>query len=89
MSKPYVKDPDAKLDYTWDWTAWLDGDTIASHTILPVAGITVESSGDTDQIVTAWISGGQIGVLYNLTCRIVTNGGRTDDRTISILVRSR
>lgn len=31
MGKPVLKDPDATLDYTFDWAAWLEPttDTIA------------------------------------------------------------
>lgn len=33
MADSYIKDPNAVLDYQWDWSAWLpDDDTIASAT---------------------------------------------------------
>lgn len=87
--KPYIKDPDAVLDYQWDWTRWLDGDTIETHDILPVEGISVDRDTATDSTVTAWISGGAVGLLYAVTCRITTASGRTDDRTINIVIRPR
>lgn len=42
-----------------------------------------------DNTVVAWISGGTAGTTYRVTCRIVTAGGRTDDRSIFIKVKER
>ena len=85
-----IKDPDAKLDYAWDWTAWLTTDeTITMATVLPVTGLTIESVTHAAGIVTAWISGGTLGQDYSVTCRITTSAGRIDDRTISIRVVQR
>ncbi len=88
MADSYIKDPDAVLDYQWDWTAWLpDDDTIASATVTADTGLTVDSSTDTATTVTAWLSGGTAGQSYGVTCHVVTADGREDDRTITILVR--
>ena len=38
---------------------------------------------------TVWLSGGQAGATYTVTNRIVTTGGRTDDRSIAIKVEDR
>lgn len=78
------KDPNAILDYTWDWTAYLAliTDTIASVTFVLSSGITKVSSSFTSTKVTAFLSGGVVGAAEYATCRIVTTGGRTDDRTI-------
>ena len=85
----FTKDPDAVLDYLWDWTAWLDGDTITSAIATADAGLTVESSSNTTTAVTVWVSGGTAGETYSLTCTIDTAGGRTDERTSRIRVRAR
>jgi hypothetical protein len=88
MADSYIKDPNAVLDYQWDWSAWLpDDDTIASATVTAESGLTVDSSSNADATVTAWLSGGTVGSDYNVTCRIVTADGRTDDRTIRIIVQ--
>lgn len=88
MADSYIKDPDAVLDYVWNWASWLpDGDTIASATVTADSGLTVDSDSATTTAVTAWLSGGTVGQSYGVTCRIVTADGRTDDRTIKILVR--
>jgi hypothetical protein len=92
MTHSFIKDPDAVLDYKWDWSDWLDtGETIASHTIAAVTGITKDSSALTDAntSVTAWYSGGTALNDYTVTCQIVTTDSRTDDRSITIKVRDR
>ena len=88
MADSYIKDPNAVLDYQWDWSSWLPSDdAIASATITADAGLTVNSSSNTESTATAWLSGGADGQSYRVTCRIVTADGRTDDRTITILIR--
>ena len=101
MASSFLKDPDAVLDYKWDWKAktngtgssdWLaDGETINSHTIAAVTGITLDSSSntDTDTSVTGWYSSGTNLIDYDVTCHIVSSDGREDDRTITIQVRDR
>lgn len=86
----FTKDPDAVLDYTVDWATWLGTDTISTSTwpVVP-AGITKDSDTNSTTIATIWLSGGTIGETYQLTNRIVTAGGRTDDRTITINVVSK
>jgi hypothetical protein len=85
-----AKDPQATLDYSWDWLPWLSeiGDAIAGFSVTS-AGITVESASRIGGIVTAWVSGGTVGRTYGLTCRIDTDGGRRDERTIYLQVRDR
>lgn len=85
----YIKDPNAVLDYTWDWSAWLGADTIASKTVTVPTGITLASSSFTTTSVTAWLSGGTAGTIYTIECKIVTTGGRTDERSIMVQVAER
>lgn len=76
------KDPSAVVDFTWDWAPWLvGGDTIASHTVTVPAGITKTDETLSGGKVSAWIAGGTVGVRYPMVCRVVTTGGRTDERT--------
>lgn len=91
MSVDFVKDPQAVLDYVFPWSEWLAaGETVTTHTVTAGAGITVNSSsvGATGD-VTVWLSGGTAGNYYSVACRIVTNAGRTDERTMTILVQER
>lgn len=87
----YKKDPNATLDYSFDWTAYLlpITDTIASVSFITSAGITVVSQSNTTTVATAFVSGGVLGETETLTCRIVTAGGRTDDRTIDLKIVTR
>lgn len=90
MSSTFIKDPDAELDYQWNWAGWLvDGDTIDTYTLSAPAGLTLGSSTNTTTAVTAWLSGGTLGAAYDVRCRIVTADGRTDDRTLRLTIRNR
>lgn len=91
MTTAFIKDPAAVLDYAWDWaTNWLAaGETISSHTVTATAGLTVDSSNESAGVVTAWLSGGTAGSDYVVTCQIVTNAGRTDERSFNIVGQER
>jgi hypothetical protein len=96
-----LKDADAVLDYTFDWSDWLvSGDTIATKTITAQTGLTVNSSSivaGTNKAgasvpsgaVQVWVQGGTTGNTYTLLCHITTTGGRTDDRTMYLQVVDR
>ena len=96
-----IKDPDAVLDYKFDWKAetngngdsdWLaSGETISTYEITVPDGITKDSDAktDTNTSVTVWLSGGTAGVDYEVACEIVTSASRTDERTGKVPVRER
>ena len=89
-----LKDPNAVLDFGWDWndpqTPWLtDGETITSYTVTVPAGITKNSDSQDNGKVAVWLSGGAVGQTYAITCRVTTNQGRTDDRTMRVTIRER
>ena len=85
----WVKDPEAVLDYCFDWAALTNGtgtsdwlaelETIAdfSIAITPVTAspLTEDSSAlsDADTSVTVWLSGGLAGTEYRVTCHIETS----------------
>ena len=87
----YTKDPDAVLDYSVDWSLWLAGDEISMSEWLLEDGAILEQVTDTHTATkaTVWLRGGQKGNMYLVTNRIVTVGGRTDDRTISVKMEDR
>lgn len=85
----FTKDPNAVLDYVWDWSAWLGEDTADSFEWIVPDGITKDSDTSDDTTATIWLSGGTAGTAYRVTNRITTAGGRTDDRTHTIVVRER
>lgn len=83
------KDPDATLDYVFDWSVWLDDtDSISTDTITVTGGLTVESHSHTTSAVTVWLSGGDPGT-QTVSCLITTADGRIDERTMNIRVRDR
>ena len=85
-----TQDPEAVLDHSWDWSAWLaDAETISSYVVTVPAGMTLASHSEASGVVTAWVSGGTVGTTYRLECKIVTSAGRTDERSIKIRVDER
>lgn len=90
MASVYMKDPEAVLDYVFDWTGWLaDGETIQSRTVTAEAGITKDSDSHADGVVTVWLSGGTVETTYRVECKVTTSAGRTDERSIFVRVRER
>jgi hypothetical protein len=91
MTAPFKHDPQAVLDYTWDWTDWLaEGDSITSYALTPSAGVIVNSDSRNEALITAWMevdtgATGRLGVV----CHVVTAQGREDDRTLYLLVIER
>ena len=87
----FTKDPDAVLDYSVDWLLWLAGDQISSSEWILELGATIQKITDTftNSRTVVWLGGGDRGITYLVTNRIVTVGGRTDDRTISVKVEDR
>jgi len=100
-TKTFYKDPDEVLDYVFDWKALTNGngtsdylqsaETISSETVTVESGLTLDSESitDTNTTVTAWLSGGTAGTRYSVACEIVTNLGRTAERTIYVHVIDR
>lgn len=71
-----------RLDYTFLFGPWLNGDTIASYTVTTEAGIVCDASNATETNITVWVTGGAVGTKKKLTCRITTAGGRVDERVM-------
>ena len=88
----FDKDPNAVLDYTIDWTNWLDTfETITTSSWTTDAGLTIVSSSKTTNKSTVYLSGGTGGENYLVSNTIVTSSTptRTDRRTIKIAVKTR
>lgn len=86
------KDPDARLDYIFDWTEWLGtaGDVITLHEVLVSSPeLVVESAFHDDTTVTIWLTGGVVYKVYSVTCRIHTSAGRFNDRTAQLPIAQR
>jgi hypothetical protein len=91
MNRIWDKDPQAVLDWAFDWSRWLAaGEEITGTPVVTVqSGLTKDSQSNTTTKVTVWLSGGTLGTTYSVACRITTNQGRTDERTIGIRVTDR
>lgn len=88
--KTFDKDPEAVLDYEWDWTEWLGTDTIDTALVGVVAGdVVIDDFSNTINKVTAWISGGTLNEPTVVTCSITTGEGRTDERSVRFNIKSR
>lgn len=87
-----VMDPDAILDWAWDWGPWLaSGETLTSGVVTVPPGLTktVEETILASGLVTVWLTGGTPGEYYEIACRVTTSQGRTDERTRRIRVLNR
>lgn len=85
-----AKDPDAVLEYTLDWDAWLaDADELSAIAFTVPTGVTKDSEEFTSDTATVWLSGGTAGDSYKVTCHITTSAGREDDRTFYVDVKER
>lgn len=93
MSIPLLrKDPDAELDYGFDWSDWLEsGDEIDTSTWDVPAGITeiddatrpTTHDGNKTKI---WLSGGTAGETYRIKNTVVTDEDRKDDRSFDLTI---
>lgn len=79
-----TKNASAVLDYTINWAGWLGTDQIASAEWYYPAGITAVNATATTAATTVWLSGGTPGLVYRVSNRIWTSGGRVDVRHLDV-----
>ena len=97
----FIKDPDAILDYSYNWADWLvAGDSIDSSTwfisdsglsndLTSTSPLEIDSASFSGAVTTVVVSKGLSGANYFIVNRITTNGGRTDDRHIQLRIMNR
>lgn len=87
----FKKDPQATLDYKFDWTDYLTPlpDTILSVVWILSAGLTKVSEAVSPMAATIFVSGGVVNQTETITCRITTINGRVDDRTATLRITNR
>lgn len=88
----FVKDYEAVLDYLIDWDDGLDvGEIIETAEVKSLGACLVDSYSISNlgKAVTCWISGGAKLKECVIRCKITTNMGRTDARSIRILVKGK
>lgn len=98
------KDPDEILDYSVDWSRWLDADTIDDVLWYAEAsdgtktqftsgsvinGLQLVSQTNTDTVATAVFGLGTNNVEYKIYCRITDSSGALAERTIKLRVKER
>ena len=87
-------DPSEKLDFTANFADWLDSSVFITGTpvwtIFPT-GPTLSSQTNTTTLATTFVEGCTLGVVYQLTCQIVTDAGvpQTAERTITLSCEQR
>lgn len=74
----FEQQPAENLDYDFDYTPWLAayGDSAVSYTITADTGLTVGYNLLQGGVVKTYISGGEDGERYKLTCTLTTAGTR-------------
>lgn len=84
-----TKDPNAVLDYKWDWTDWMppNDKIVASTFTTDDPALVVEDSLFDDLTTTAWLSGGIAGEVYIVTNHVTTDDGRQDDRSMRVVCK--
>lgn len=88
QTAPIPHDPNARLDYGWDWVRELDaGETITNVTATG-SNVTSEAASVIGTQTVAWVSGGTPG-RASVRFHITTSAGRQDDRTLQLWVRER
>lgn len=88
-----VKDPDATLDITFDWSqilADMGNDTIASTLFILGGGLTEAGTVPAGALQSVLVSAGSIGTEATITCRITTASvpPRIDDRTVYLSIEA-
>lgn len=87
MSQSFNKDPEAVSDFAVKWEDWLANDAIVASTWTVPAGIVEDHNAFLGFQAIIWLSGGTVGETYTLINHIVTDKGRTEDRSIFITVK--
>lgn len=89
------KDPDSVVDYAVPWGDWLQAGESIAAVEWDATVFTIDSSasaasavinGETHSAVeVVWLSGGTIGQVGTVRCRVTTDQGRTEDRSFRLL----
>jgi hypothetical protein len=91
--KDHKKDPDATLDWIFDWNDWLsEAETISDSEFILDPGISIDpvkGFTNTMKTTTVWLTGGTEGQVYRVTNRITTSEGRIDDRSFTLRCTNR
>ena len=89
-----VKDPDARIDFEFDWRAACPGGqavVASSWTVMPdvAGGVIVAAAAHDLMQSTATLSGGVAGHIYRVTNRVTMSDGQIDERSVTMRVEER
>lgn len=85
----FTKQPTEILDYDVDYGEWFSnrGDLPVSHTVVVPAGITLQNSQRTGNVVKLVLSGGSDGASYKITVRLTTDTGLVKEADFVVKVK--
>lgn len=94
MSTTYTKDPQATLDYVFDWSQWVqNGEVIVTSQFAvsntSATGLSVVVTQNTASTATIWLGGGTVGRTYSIVNTVTTDQGRTNVKSVNIRVMDR
>lgn len=93
MSRAFAKhDPDAILDYAFDWSDWLaEGESISQSTWTGPTGVTLTPllSGSLAVVTVEVTDEALTGQLVSLVNHVVASDDQEDDRTLKLLIAQR
>lgn len=72
---PISKHADDRLDYTFDWSTWLNGQTISSSAWTVPGELTGSGAASTSTSTSITVSGGSANRQYVIKNTITTSGG--------------
>lgn len=78
MPQIFSKDPNDIMDYSIDFTDWLQStENISTVDWTLDTGLTFVTHTFTNKIATVWVSGGSLNNRYTAKCKIITNSAPT------------
>lgn len=84
---PEVKDPSATLNYSFDWSDNLTGETIGTSTwSSSPTGLTVGTGSIATLSTTTSVAGGTAGTVYQVANKVYTSSGIIDERSMALRV---
>lgn len=89
-----VKDPDARIDYEFDWAAaYPDGQAVVASgwAVAPDRddGIKVAAAAHDLTRATVTLTGGVAGHVYRVTNRVTLSDGQIDERSMTVRAEER
>jgi len=83
------KSPTDVLTYVVDWTNEMGGSTVSTSVFVVPAGITKDSDSKDTTTATIVLSGGTVGLTYDIKNTITTAAGETIEKHFFVRVKDR